>query len=156
MRRSGAFETALNRRIADPGERQAMARAYAALAERLERVRRVVATAPADEPATGLRLLAYPLHPGAAWVVNPSPHVTAQVEANESLRLPFGRAPASRVRIIIEFMGPDDRAWVWYGRLGTLKVAYHLVGYATDEYGNPIGTLLSDVVRTADEVHLVR
>ena len=90
-----------------------------------------------------LTRLMYPLYPGQTWIIRADPLFTSEVQIHEVLRLPVGRFGAWRIRILSELFGKQDRVYMWYGRSGFLKLTADLVGVATDELGNPVGTINS-------------
>ena len=114
--------------------------------ERIEHValvgRMPVGSAVEDRPGplTGeIALLRYPLHPGSTWNVREDPLVVYLVEANERVALPAGDFSAYRIRIDWpDVFGPNDRALVWYGRDGLLKLQVHVEGQAVDADGNDV------------------
>lgn len=81
-------------------------------------------------------ILAYPLHPGAAWTVREDPSFTASVD---------GRVDGAwRVRVDNVFMGPNDRAWISYNRCGMQALFVHVESIAVDEQGNMTGHIVSE------------
>jgi hypothetical protein len=98
--------------------------------------------------------LAYPLHPGASWVIRSSPRFESTVEGRDALALASSRVPGWRIRIDSEFNGPDDHVHVWYGRDGFLRLEDHLEGIATDPNGVPIGRMILDESLVLTEVSL--
>lgn len=102
-----------------------------------------------------LTRLKYPLRPGQEWTIRSEPMFTARVERREVLNLPAGRMRGIRIRILIEGLNPEDEVFIWYGREGFLKMSYHLESVATDNQGNPIGTLISEEYSLLETVELV-
>jgi hypothetical protein len=102
--------------------------------------------------------LRYPLHPGATWDIRTDPDLTftSIAEAVEPLNLPVGNLTAWRIRIWITGLSDQDSVHLWIGRSGQLQFTYHLVGIATDEDGNVIGTTASDYSETVDRIDLVK
>ena len=98
-----------------------------------------------DRPRPGplpgeIALLRYPLHTHRQWIVREDPLFVYTVEGQEVLDLPAGRFNGWRIEIDLpDLFGPNDRAHVWYGRDGQLKLAAHFEGEATDEAGNVVG-----------------
>ena len=91
-----------------------------------------VGTAPPHAPPFAeTRLLAYPLHKGATWVMTEYPHTTATVERLEVPRTTAGRFPAWRIRIRNGGHLPQEESFVWYGRAGYLGMKTHL------DFGKP-------------------
>jgi len=103
-----------------------------------------------------LTRLAYPLRPGATWVIRDDPYFGSIVEANGNLEVPAGRFPSSQIRIPNEFMGPNDVVRVWFSRSGQLAFRYHIESVATDVDGNPIGTVSADYDETLRDFSLAR
>lgn len=131
--------------------RDAYRRAWTDLRARLEIVARPLAPGALAVPGRGdgvdpgeLTRLAYPLHPGRSWVILDDPEFTALVEAHEMVPTEAGNISAYRIRIANEFLSPRDDVWVWYGSIGMVAEQYHVETIATDELGNPIGTLIAD------------
>jgi hypothetical protein len=108
-------------------------------------------------PLTGeIALLRYPLHPGSTWNVREDPLVVYLVEANERVALPAGDFSAYRIRIDWpDVFGPNDRALVWYGRDGLLKLQVHVEGQAVDADGNVYGKVVSDELQELTALSLV-
>jgi hypothetical protein len=104
-----------------------------------------------------LTRLKYPLHPGQEWTLRAEPIVfTSRVERHEVLRLPAGRMPGFRIRILIEGLDPSDEVFMWYGRKGFLRMRYLIKSVATDPEGNPIGTLISERHLGLESIELIR
>jgi hypothetical protein len=91
-----------------------------------------------------LTRLDYPLHPGATWVIRPTPLFSSSVEAVESVDLPAGRFQSYRIRVESELFGPDDAVRFWFGRSGQLAMRFHVVSTVVDENGNEIGRMVDD------------
>jgi hypothetical protein len=80
------------------------------------------------------RLLAYPVHTGAKWVIEDpkfsDPHlshlVTAEVEGMELLDTPAGRLRAWKIRVRDGGHLPGEEQFVWYGPQGYLGWKVHL------------------------------
>ncbi|HEX5131813.1 MAG TPA: hypothetical protein VFX92_04925 [Candidatus Krumholzibacteria bacterium] len=133
-----------------PAQRGAYRVAWDELVARRETLRRAmtggVAAVPgnsgADENET--TQLVYPLHPGQEWNVLDEPLFTARVERRVRLYVSFGLVSAWQIQLRNEFMGPRDRAIEWYGELGFIGYILHIETVATDESGQPIGTLVGD------------
>jgi hypothetical protein len=93
--------------------------------------------------------LAYPLHPGAHWTVvdiGDGAVLRAVVEARDVIGTAAGPEPGWRIRYDWSgLLGPDDRVHVWYGPGGFLALRAHLVSGGTDDSGNPIGTVVTDI-----------
>lgn len=131
----------------------AYARTALRLLEKQDRLRRLVLTA--DVQPGEITILAYPLHLGASWHVRQDPEVVETVRAMESLELPAGRFNGWRIEIDWpDLFGPDDYAFIWQSRSGLLKLHAHFVGEATDEAGNPLGTLISDQIEELTGISL--
>jgi hypothetical protein len=88
-----------------------------------------------------LTRLSYPIVPGKSWTIREFPLVTFTVEGVQIVRLPGGPRPAWRLRLDAEFLGPDDRAVFWLGRVGFLGYALHFEADVVDISGNVVGTL---------------
>jgi hypothetical protein len=139
-------------RLADPAKQAAYRAAWERIQTRAAEVRRALGVEPGlPRAAAGggvepgeITRLEYPLHPGAHWVIRADPRFESIVEAAEVLDLAVGHVAGWRIRIETEFLGPDDRVHVWYGRSGLLKLEAHFEGVATDPDGNPIGRVISD------------
>ncbi|HTM57805.1 MAG TPA: hypothetical protein VL123_05260 [Candidatus Udaeobacter sp.] len=100
--------------------------------------------------------LQYPLRPGQHWVIRGDPLFESTVEAMESVDEPAGRFNGARIRINSDLFGANDRVHTWYGRDGFLKLSAHVEGIATDEAGNVIGRLLSDMSEDLSAIVLVK
>jgi len=81
---------------------------------------------PGAPPSAETRLLAYPLHTGASWIMTEYPHTTATVEGMDVLGTPVGRLPAWRIRIRNGGHLPQEESFIWYGRAGYLRMKTHL------------------------------
>ena len=154
----------LGRRGAHPCLRRALDEALARHAMVRDAVRAVGRTVESDPAKAGrpggqlaqeITRLRYPLHPGATWTIRANPLVTATVEGAENLAIDAGRFMSWRIRIDWPgSFGPRDRVVVWFGRCGELQFAAHLEGIATDENGQPIGTVISDEREVVTEIEL--
>ncbi len=139
-------------------DRAAYRRAWDAMAAKRTLLQNAVTAfaPPAGGPAGDeITRLAFPLHVGASWAVRETPFVvTSTVERRQVRDVPAGREPAWRVRIVADFLSPDDVVYFWYGRTGLVEQSFHLITTATDMNGNPIGTLIGDdaMVLTATNV----
>jgi len=102
-----------------------------------------------------LTRLAYPLHPGATWVIRADPLFGSIVEANGNVVVPAGKFAASQIRITTDLLGPNDVVREWFSRAGQLAFRYHIESEATDVDGNPIGTLAADYDETLRDLSLV-
>jgi hypothetical protein len=92
-----------------------------------------IARRPGDVRPGELKRLSYPLHPKSTWFNRVDPFVVrSEVEAHEVLDLPAGRFPCYRVRVDNEFLDPDDRMVIWYGRCGRLSHFIHAETWAVD------------------------
>lgn len=101
-----------------------------------------------------LTRLAYPLRPGASWVVRDLPDFRMTVESLEVLDLPEGRLPSYRIRLTSSLFSPEDRAYLWFSRWGLLALYLHAETVATDPAGNPIGILIVDDMREVGAIRL--
>lgn len=120
------------------------------IARHLRRHAEVVAmvtgsTPQATPPGDGLQRdellrLAYPLRPGAAWVVRDDPLYVSTVEGID----PRDGSPAYRIRMDSDLFGPDDLVHFRYGRCGFDGMRAHLEGVATDMNGHRIGYIVSE------------
>ena len=109
-----------------------------------------------SSPGTGDRKLAYPLRPGASWVVREGFFpVVATVEALEVLDLPVGRVPAWRIRLDRPglYEPERDHSHVWYGRVGFLQLVTHLEDDVVDN-GVVTGVIEAEMRQTLDGVQL--
>jgi len=100
-------------------------------------------------PAAGEGVeLAYPLHPGAAWVMWPVDNpflITREVVGMDKLDLPIGRVQAVVIRHDLpEFFEPNDYATFWYGRDGFYGYHLHIESEWTDDSGERVGTYTGD------------
>jgi hypothetical protein len=86
------------------------------------------------------RLLAFPVHRGAKWVIDKARRITAEVEAREVVETPAGRFPAWRMRVRYGGHLPDEQAFVWYGGAGYLGGRVHLQFEKPDGRGGRIVT----------------
>jgi hypothetical protein len=91
-----------------------------------------------------LTRLAYPLRPGAEWAVRDDPFFGSVVESNQSIQVPAGRFPGTRIRLVSVFDGPNDWIRLWMSRAGQLALRFHIEAEAVDPNGNPLGTLILD------------
>jgi hypothetical protein len=114
------------------------------------------ATHPGGVLADELTRLAYPLRPGATWVIRADPLFGSIVEANGNVVVPAGKFAASQIRITIDGLGPNDVVREWFSRSGQLAFRYHIESVATDVDGNPIGTVSADYDETLRDFSLVR
>jgi hypothetical protein len=99
----------------------------------------------ATPPGDGLQRdellrLAYPLRPGAAWVVRDEPLFVSTVEGVD----PGAGSPAYRIRMDSDLFGPDDQVHFWYGRCGFGGMRAHLEGVAFDMNGHRLGYIVSE------------
>ena len=125
--------------ITDPVKRAVFAAEIQRQRERLELVRHATV-------AAGLRdftFLAYPLYTGAHWGAKEDGHFVRTVEGQDVLSVPAGQFAALRIRIDSDFLGPTDQAHIWYGPRGVIRFHARFEGLATDEQGNPYGTVVS-------------
>lgn len=108
------------------------------------------ANRPGGVRAGELTRLAYPLHPGQSWIIRSEPDLvfTSQVEANETIDVPAGRFPSSRIRIDNSVLGPNDRVHIWFGRAGILAFRYHVEVPIVDPEGNSHGAFLVEYDET--------
>jgi hypothetical protein len=108
-------------------------------------------------PLTGeVALLRYPLHPNATWNVREDPLVVYLVEGSESLALPAGTFKAFRIKIDWPgTFGPNDRAHVWYGGDGLVRLQVHVEANATDAEGNVVGRVVTDETQELTALSLV-
>jgi hypothetical protein len=92
-----------------------------------------------------ITLLKYPLHPSQQWVIRDDPfYVGAAVRSREVLDLPPGRIGGYKIRVDNSLFGPNDWAYVWYGRRGFLGSEIHVESDILDQSGNPMGTMVAD------------
>ena len=88
--------------------------------------------------------LRYPLHPHATWEGLPGFNVWT-VEAVGPTPLPIGSTRTARLNIDLpQIFTSEDRATYWYGAPGAVKWIVHVEDEATDQNGDPIGTIVSD------------
>ncbi len=101
---------------------------------------------PGGVKAGELTRLAYPLHPGQSWIIRSEPGFvfTSEVEANETIDVPAGRFPSSRIRIDNNLFGPNDRVHLWFGRAGILAFRYHVEIPIVDPDGNAHGAFFAE------------
>lgn len=114
--------------------------------------RGAVAPPPGGPMAGELVALAYPLHPGATWVVEDEPLFTRTVEARER----FEGVSAWRVRLDSEYLGENDVAHMWFSRCGEVGHRFHIEGIATDVNGERIGTIITDDVAWVRNIDIDR
>ena len=156
--------TALERTLPLGAERAAYRAAWERLRVRSEWIERALGRSP-GEAAEGLMRrggpqpgeitrLRYPLHPGARWVIRPSPLFAGLVERLDVLQLPVGRKLGFRIRITSDLFGPNDRVHVWYGPSGYLRLEAHLESEATDINGNPLGLMVSEQSEVLDGIRI--
>ena len=101
-------------------------------------------------------LLLYPLHSGQSWQVREDPLILYTVEGQEMLDLPAGRFNAWRIRIEWpDVFGPADRATVWRGGDGLLRVFTHFQETLVDEQGHPYGQIVAESSQDLTGVSLV-
>lgn len=86
------------------------------------------------------RLLAYPLHRGATWLIDEARRTTAKVEARELVETPAGRFPAWKIRVHHGGHLPQEEAFVWYGDAGYLGMRMDLQFERPDGNGGRIIT----------------
>ena len=132
--------------------------AWAKIAERVATIRSMGrmlalpggANRPGGVLAGELTRLAYPLRPGQTWVVRSEPNFifTSEVEANETIDVPAGRFPSSRIRIDNNLLGPNDRVHIWFGRAGILAFRYHVEIPIVDPDGNAQGAFFGEYDET--------
>jgi len=103
------------------------------------------ASLPGMVVSTDVVRLRYPLRTGARWRMRSDPfRVDILVEDIDYLDLPTGRARAYRIRLLEDFLGPNDTVRFWYGAQGQLRYAYHFEMDATDQTGRIIGRAIVD------------
>jgi hypothetical protein len=151
--------TYVNRTIQDPVLRAAFQRAAAVVAEKVDAILLGSGQTP-RRPGGGaepgeITFLSYPLFPGAQWMVRDSPRFERTVVAHEVTSVPLGTFPAWKLLGTSELFGPEDVVHYWYSPLGLLRFRYHVVGDATDPFGNPIGRVVSDFDQSLTDIHLV-
>jgi len=138
----GRVESALAARGLDAVAVRAYGRAAARIAERLEALERI--GPPGGVGASEITFLRYPLRPGRSWVGRESFDVWT-VEGREILHTPVGRMGTWRLNIVLpRFFGPNDRYVTWWAAPGEVKRRWHAEDVATDENGNPLGTVIFD------------
>jgi hypothetical protein len=146
----------------EPSTLRAYEAAWARLLEKRQIAGEMLHGAPLAGPPGGqfpeeTTRLSYPLHPGQRWVLRTSPFlVESEVEAMEVLDLPAGRFAAWRVRLENAVLGPSDSVLFWYGRSGLLGESIHVESVATDLFGNPIGTIISDETMYLRSLQLIQ
>jgi len=122
----------------------------ACIARHLQRHAEVVAMVTGSSPQPSppgdglqrdeLLRLAYPLRPGAAWVVRDTPLFVSTVEGLD----PRAGSPAYRIRMDSDLFGPDDLVHFWYGRCGFGGMRAHLEGVLVDLNGHRLGSIVSE------------
>jgi hypothetical protein len=138
----GRVESALAARGLDAVAVRAYVRAAARIAARLEALER--GGPPGGVGASEITFLRYPLRPGRSWVGRVGFNVWT-VEGREVLDTPIGRMGTWRMNIVLpRYFGPEDRYVTWWAAPGEVKRRWHAEALATDEYGNPIGTMIFD------------
>ena len=90
------------------------------------------------------RLLAYPLHRGARWLMSEMPRISAEVEGMEVRETPEGRIPSWRIRIHHAGHAAGEQEYVWYGRAGYLGMKRHLESSRPGPDGAPITTVANE------------
>src|SRR5262245_7884453 len=141
------FSAYVDRAVQDAGQREAFRHAAASVAAKVAAIRSAMAGAPqagAGADPGEITMLRYPLSVGARWIVRDSPRFARVVVARERVQVPLRTFVAWKVRGTSELFGPDDRVFFWYSSAGLLRFRYHVVGEATDTFGNVIGTAVSD------------
>src|SRR5262249_51494339 len=83
------------------------------------------------------------------------PRFARHVVGREVVRGPARMVAAWKIRGTSELYGPDDRVFFWYASVGLVRFRYRLIGEATDPFGNPVGTLVSDFDQSLTALHLV-
>lgn len=87
--------------------------------------------------------LAYPLEPGAEWVIRSDVFlVTAVAETWERILTPAGTMWGWRIRLRNSFFEEGDEALTWWGAQGYLGSWSRLTGEATDTSGQHLGTFV--------------
>ncbi|MGD8869529.1 MAG: hypothetical protein PVI01_18065, partial [Gemmatimonadales bacterium] len=145
---SGAQRNLVHRIAARYGADPASVQSHLTRIETVERMLRGLHAAPPGGPDPGeIQTLAYPLHPGATWMIRPAPFFSATVEGRERV----AGLSSWRVRIDNEFLGENDTVHIWYSRCGQVGWRFHFESIATNPQGNVIGTFVSDdIVRLVD------
>lgn len=116
---------------------------------------------PAGRPGGALpeeyTALSYPLHPGQTWLAREEPFVVAfEVEGRESLDLPAGRFPSYRLRVDNELLGPNDSAFIWYGRCGRLAFTARVETTALDLETGETARITTEETERLRDVSLLR
>lgn len=156
----------ISRRI-ETGDREAYSKAWERLCVKLRAIGAAGEAGP-GYPSLGkgppggvlpeeITMLAYPLHPGQEWVIRDDPfYVGAFVECHEVLELTPGRFGGYKIGIDNGLFGPNDWAYVWYGRDGFLGSRVHVESEILDPYGNPMGTMIADEYLFLESLDLVK
>jgi hypothetical protein len=80
--------------------------------------------------------------------------VRSVVEGHEALDLPAGKFPVWRIRINSEFLDPEDRVVVWYGRCGFLASSIHTETLALDPETGETARITADDNEMLTDVRL--
>jgi hypothetical protein len=149
----------VERTVGAGAQRAAWQRAALQLAKRAAIVRQEALGSPlasnrGADPGE-ITLLRYPLLPGAQWTVSESPLFARTVVARERVNVPAGSWLAWKLQNTSEFLGPNERVFLWYANVGLVRATSHLETVATDDAGNPIGLLTFDSDQQLTNVHLV-
>jgi hypothetical protein len=110
---------------------------------------------PGAPPGYEMRLLAYPLHREARWLMSETPRITAEVAGMEVRATPAGRFPAWRLRLRYAGRDPREQLFVWYGRVGYLGMTRHLRFERPGPDGAPI-TIVEDEAEWLTALDLTR
>lgn len=89
-------------------------------------------------------VLAYPLHPGQRWSPHPRLRRSATVERLERLQTEAGPVLAYRIRVRHPMDREGDLFLLWYGPTGFVGSFIRYSGTAVDDWGNPIGTFVTE------------
>jgi len=112
----------------------------------LQRQIREAAIAPVERPNPGAQpgalpgeasLLHYPLRQGQRWTTYSGEDFVWRVVGREIVRTPAGAVSASKIQLLGPYLGRNDYAYVWYGRVGYVGLMEKLSGKIVDESGNP-------------------
>jgi len=137
--------------IADAAQREAFTAEINRQREALEMVRRTTVS-------SGLRdftFLEYPLFTGSSWQAKLEGNFVRTIEGQDALSVPAGVFAALRIRINSDFLGPSDTAHIWYGPRGVIRFHARFEGIATDDQGNPLGTVVSTSTEELTQLSLV-
>jgi hypothetical protein len=100
------------------------------------------------------RLLAYPMHRGACWVIDEARRITAVIDRTELVDTPAGRFPAWKIRARNGGHLTSEEVFVWYGRAGYLGMTVHAQFERTSPTGETV-VIVDDQAEWLESIDLI-